>query len=270
MEVEGEGGTTRPNAGEGEGAEQTTEAGATTKHTQQDLEFELISSIECLRQLGIILENSKPENEAYFFQKINKLVEHFQRVHDMQNAVDETVPVALIQDYLDKGLNPELYTKKRLEVAEALHQQNKGRVDSLKLLRDNVQRFVHFSFPHRCRKIARRWRSTTALVPCESELCFAACILIALGVLLGAARSNGGLDLQRRSHSTQRTGTAPTQRRQGQMAQRHLREPRRDSAAAEGIRTRHVQATCRSVYFSHTHILLTQVKRLRRAESFGG
>ncbi len=105
-------------------------------------------------QLGIILENYKPENESYFFEKINKLVNHYQRVYNMRDAVDESVPVALIQDYLDKGLNPELYTKKRLEVAEALHQQNKGRVDSLKLLRDNVQRFAPF-IPYRPGSLCR-------------------------------------------------------------------------------------------------------------------
>lgn len=69
-------------------------------HTERFIAFGLMVRLNApfgLLQLGIILENSKPENEAYFFQKINKLVEHFQRVHDMQNAVDETVPVALIQ-----------------------------------------------------------------------------------------------------------------------------------------------------------------------------
>ena len=42
----------------------------------------------------------------------------------------------------DKGLNPDLYTKHRLKLADDLNQHNQGRVESLRLLHDHVQREV--------------------------------------------------------------------------------------------------------------------------------
>ncbi|EKX55012.1 hypothetical protein GUITHDRAFT_99652 [Guillardia theta CCMP2712] len=110
------------------------------KVTQAELESELEDSIECLRQLGIVLENyGGPQHEANYFDRINELVDHLKKIHSMKDAVQETVPLSVIEDYLDKGLTPELYTKHRLKVAEAYNQQAKGRIDSLKLLHDHVR-----------------------------------------------------------------------------------------------------------------------------------
>jgi hypothetical protein len=89
----------------------------------QDLEKELVDSIECLRQAGIILEKyTGPENEACYYDKINEIVEHFGRLYSMRDAASDRVPVKVIEEYLDKGLNPDLYTKHRLKHAEALNQ----------------------------------------------------------------------------------------------------------------------------------------------------
>eukprot|EP00960_Hanusia_phi_P068624 766894-Hanusia_phi.AAC.8 len=131
------------------------------KATQAELETELEDSIECLRQvsqssscraaisphhstssqLGIVLENyGGPQHEANYFDRINELVDHLKKIHSMKDAVQETVPLSVIEDYLDKGLTPELYTKHRLKVAEAYNQQTKGRIDSLRLLHDHVRR----------------------------------------------------------------------------------------------------------------------------------
>lgn len=109
----------------------------------QDLEKELEDSIECLRQVGIILENySGPANEECYFDKINEVVSHYGRLYAMRDAATDRVPIRMIEEYLDKGLNPELYTKHQLKLADELFQHNKGRVDSLKLLHDHVQREV--------------------------------------------------------------------------------------------------------------------------------
>merc|ERR1712216_291628 len=108
-----------------------------------DLERELEDSIECLRQMGIMLEqHSGEQNEGCYFDKINEVVAHYGRLYAMRGAVRDKVPVRVIEEYLDKGLNPELYTKHRLQEAEQMYQHNKGRVDSLKLLHDHVQREV--------------------------------------------------------------------------------------------------------------------------------
>lgn len=89
----------------------------------QDLEKELEDSIECLRQMGIMLEqHSGAQNEGCYFDKINEVVEHYGRLYAMRSAVRDKVPVRVIEDYLDKGLNPELYTKHRLQEAEQLYQ----------------------------------------------------------------------------------------------------------------------------------------------------
>ena len=90
---------------------------------RQDLEKELEDSIECLRQMGIMLEqHSGAQNEGCYFDKINEVVEHYGRLYAMRGAVRDKVPVRVIEDYLDKGLNPELYTKHRLQEAEQLYQ----------------------------------------------------------------------------------------------------------------------------------------------------
>lgn len=73
--------------------------------------------------MGIILENySGAQNEACYFDKINEVVDHYGRLYAMQDAVKGRVPVKVMEDYLDKGLSPELYTKNRLRDAEALNQ----------------------------------------------------------------------------------------------------------------------------------------------------
>lgn len=109
----------------------------------QDLEKELEDSIECLRQVGILLEKySGAQNEACYFDMMNQVVDHYGRLYSMRGAVTDRVPVEVMEEYLDKGLSPELYTKHRLKYADDQYQQNKGRVDSLKLLHDHVQREV--------------------------------------------------------------------------------------------------------------------------------
>lgn len=109
----------------------------------QDLEKELVDSIECLRQAGIILEKySGPENESAYFDKINEVVAHYGRLYAMRGAAQDPVPIKVMEDYLDKGLNPDLYTKHRLKLADDLNQHNQGRVESLRLLHDHVQREV--------------------------------------------------------------------------------------------------------------------------------
>lgn len=73
--------------------------------------------------MGIILENySGAQNEACYFDKINEVVDHYGRLYAMQDAAKGRVPVKVMEDYLDKGLSPELYTKNRLRDAEALNQ----------------------------------------------------------------------------------------------------------------------------------------------------
>lgn len=87
------------------------------------MERELEDSIECLRQMGVILEKySSAQDEACYFDQINKVVDHYGRLYAMQDAVKGRVPVKVIEDYLDQGLSPELYTKHRLEKAEELNQ----------------------------------------------------------------------------------------------------------------------------------------------------
>ncbi|KAJ1485533.1 hypothetical protein T484DRAFT_1892275, partial [Baffinella frigidus] len=123
-----------------EGKEAAGAGGATSA----DLEQELEAGIECLRQalsrpairspqgLGIHLETSKAENETVFFDKINKLIAHYKSIYSMRDAVTGSVPFGVISEYLDQELSPELFTKHRLQAAEALNQQGKGRVDSLR------------------------------------------------------------------------------------------------------------------------------------------
>ena len=90
---------------------------------RQDLEKELEDSIECLRQMGIMLEqHSGEQNEGCYFDKINEVVAHYGRLYAMRGAVRDKVPVRVIEEYLDKGLNPELYTKHRLQEAEQMYQ----------------------------------------------------------------------------------------------------------------------------------------------------
>ena len=47
--------------------------------------------------------------------------------------------MGVIANYLDKGLSPELFTRDRLRYAEELNQRGKGRVDSLRVLRDSIR-----------------------------------------------------------------------------------------------------------------------------------
>ena len=89
----------------------------------QDLEKELQDSITCLNHMGILLEEySGPEKEACYFDTINQVVAHYDRLYAMRGAVTDRVPVKVIEDYLDKGLNPELYTKHQLKYADELYQ----------------------------------------------------------------------------------------------------------------------------------------------------
>jgi len=98
---------------------------------RQDLEKELEDSIECLRQMGIMLEqHSGEQNEGCYFDKINEVVAHYGRLYAMRGAVRDKVPVRVIEEYLDKGLNPELYTKHRLQEAEQMYQVARARASA--------------------------------------------------------------------------------------------------------------------------------------------
>eukprot|EP01135_Chromosphaera_perkinsii_P003009 Nk52_evm31s232 gene=Nk52_evmTU31s232 len=112
--------------------------GATDPKVFSDITHKLESYIETLRQIGIIVADFQPDSQNVLFSKLNGLVDQMNDLDGVKNKVDVDIPMHIF-DYVDKGLNPNLFTEDFLEQTLHMNQATKGKVDAYVDFREAIE-----------------------------------------------------------------------------------------------------------------------------------
>jgi len=95
----------------------------------EELEKQLESFVENIRQLGITVNDFQSNSQAVLNQKVNTLVTGLKEIDQLKRSVGGIVIPVEVFNYIDQGQNPSLYTKNTLERALAKNEQVKGKIE---------------------------------------------------------------------------------------------------------------------------------------------
>lgn len=118
----------------------------------ENLETQLDSFIENVRQIKIIVGDFQPQGQQVLNQKIQAMVHGLQELDKMKSQVgDVHVPLEVF-DYIDQGRNPQIYTKDCIEKALTKNEQVKGKIDAYRKFKSHLLTELSGSFPNEMAK----------------------------------------------------------------------------------------------------------------------
>lgn len=112
------------------------------------LESQIELLIENVRQLGIIVSDFQPQTgQTVLNQKIHQIVSSLNNIDKLKSAVQNVqVPIDVF-DYIDKGKNPQFYTKDYMEKALIRNEEVKGKIENYKRFKDLLVEELSKVFP---------------------------------------------------------------------------------------------------------------------------
>lgn len=113
----------------------------------EDLEKQLESFVENIRQLGITVNDFQSNSQAVLNQKVNTLVTGLKEIDQLKRSVGSIVIPVEVFNYIDQGQNPSLYTKNTLERALAKNEQVKGKIEVYSQFRQELQSQLGLIYP---------------------------------------------------------------------------------------------------------------------------
>lgn len=127
-------------------------ASSSSSSPLEDLETQLEMFVENVRQIRIIVADFQPQGQTVLNQKIQNAVTGLQEINKLKsNVQDIHVPLEVFE-YIDRGRNPQLYTKDCIEKALHKNEQVKGKIDALKKFKANVLTDLGTTFPNELAK----------------------------------------------------------------------------------------------------------------------
>ncbi|KAE9533789.1 hypothetical protein AGLY_008868 [Aphis glycines] len=127
-------------------------ASSSSSSPLEDLETQLEMFVENVRQIRIIVADFQPQGQTVLNQKIQNAVSGLQEINKLKsNVQDIHVPLEVFE-YIDRGRNPQLYTKDCIEKALHKNEQVKGKIDALKKFKANVLADLGQTFPNELNK----------------------------------------------------------------------------------------------------------------------
>ncbi|XP_008182011.1 mediator of RNA polymerase II transcription subunit 10 isoform X2 [Acyrthosiphon pisum] len=127
-------------------------ASSSSSSPLEDLETQLEMFVENVRQIRIIVADFQPQGQTVLNQKIQNAVTGLQEINKLKsNVQDIHVPLEVFE-YIDRGRNPQLYTKDCIEKALHKNEQVKGKIDALKKFKANVLTDLGQTFPNELNK----------------------------------------------------------------------------------------------------------------------
>ncbi|VVC35956.1 Ribonuclease H-like domain,Mediator complex, subunit Med10 [Cinara cedri] len=127
-------------------------ASSSSSSVLEDFETQLEMFVENVRQIKIIVSDFQPQGQAVLNQKIQNAITGLQEMNKLKsNIQDIHVPLEVFE-YIDKGHNPQLYTKYCIEKALHKNEQVKGKVDAFKKFKANVLNDLVQTFPNELNK----------------------------------------------------------------------------------------------------------------------
>jgi len=113
----------------------------------EELEKQLESFVENIRQLGITVNDFQSNSQAVLNQKVNTLVTGLKEIDQLKRSVGGIVIPVEVFNYIDQGQNPSLYTKNTLERALAKNEQVKGKIEVYSQFRQELQSQLGLIYP---------------------------------------------------------------------------------------------------------------------------
>lgn len=113
----------------------------------EELEKQLESFVENIRQLGITVNDFQSNSQAVLNQKVNTLVTGLKEIDQLKRSVGSIVIPVEVFNYIDQGQNPSLYTKNTLERALAKNEQVKGKIEVYSQFRQELQSQLGLIYP---------------------------------------------------------------------------------------------------------------------------
>ncbi|KAL2913516.1 Mediator of RNA polymerase II transcription subunit 10 [Polyrhizophydium stewartii] len=110
------------------------------------LEAKLVETLDTLLKLGMTVFDYQPESGEVLNRRINTLIQCLADLDDMKRDIDVSIPVSLLE-IVDNGINPDLYTSDMVQALVDKNQKTNGRVESIKMLRDELWRELSRNFP---------------------------------------------------------------------------------------------------------------------------
>ncbi|GLE06004.1 hypothetical protein PINS_up015215 [Pythium insidiosum] len=108
-------------------------------HLPTELVDALMSTVQTLDKLILGVEDFRPEQLGYLTDKVNAYVELLKTVDAAGATYDAMLPLEVLE-MLDgsENTNPELFTKKQLELCQQESERAAGKVETLELLRGEL------------------------------------------------------------------------------------------------------------------------------------
>ncbi|XP_050530480.1 mediator of RNA polymerase II transcription subunit 10 isoform X2 [Daktulosphaira vitifoliae] len=135
-------------------------AAAAAAASLEDLETQLEMFVENVRQIRIIVTDFQPQGQTVLNQKIQNAVQGLQEINKLKSAVQDIHVPLEVFDYIDRGRNPQLYTKDCIEKALNKNEQVKGKIDALRKFKAQMLADLGHAFPNELTKY-RALRSST-------------------------------------------------------------------------------------------------------------
>ncbi|CAG7833922.1 unnamed protein product [Allacma fusca] len=101
----------------------------------ENLETQLETFIENVRQIKIIVTDFQGQGQNVFNQKIQTIVTGLQEIDRLKSQVQDVHVPLEVFDYIDDGRNPQLYTKDCMEKALSRNEAVRGKIDAYRRFR---------------------------------------------------------------------------------------------------------------------------------------
>lgn len=118
----------------------------------ENLETQLDSFIENVRQIKIIVGDFQPQGQQVLNQKIQSMVHGLQELDKLKSQINDVAVPLEVFDYIDQGRNPQIYTKDCIEKALTKNEQVKGKIDAYRKFKSHLLSELSTSFPNEIAK----------------------------------------------------------------------------------------------------------------------
>mmetsp|Transcript_19811 Transcript_19811/g.37820 ORF Transcript_19811/g.37820 Transcript_19811/m.37820 type:complete len:157 (-) Transcript_19811:107-577(-) len=98
---------------------------------EPNLEAQLVKALCKVQELELQVQNFTEDSQQVLFERINGFVESLDDVRKSASTSDVEIPVELLQ-FVDEGINPDLFTAGRFEECICNNQKTKGKVEVLR------------------------------------------------------------------------------------------------------------------------------------------
>ncbi|KAG4306406.1 hypothetical protein PORY_000394 [Pneumocystis oryctolagi] len=131
-----------------------------TLHTLLDLETRLESLIHNLHDLNLIINNLENlETNQTIFNKIKDLINDYKFLYANKDFITETIPQNVI-DYIEDGLNPDVYTRQFCELVQKDNQYINGKSIAVTTFRNILAQDIKNNFPNMTNEVEKILKNT--------------------------------------------------------------------------------------------------------------